>query len=314
LVDQALLPIENVNKSIGSCFDPSITLSNGTLVFDNYELFVSTYECLQDRVRAHVLDFAISNNTLSYDQLDSVAYATSFNDFDPLLSFESTFAGFNSLRKELQPKLVLWESTDDLVDSLDPTNGYTGDEILWTLLDKKGNVIISDSIVNFKSNQSKIACILGTINPKIVKTWPSNSNKRVITRFDFFATPSSMFLPDYVIRGCSIKNQRKNSNGNWVLSFTNLLASFKTQPWNTNCTAHAPLLMNVDSDNNSRIMTATKGSLHYVGPSNFDFFFHNRNIHFNVFENGDTFCFGPVTGPVNNPFSYDLSHSVIVEW
>lgn len=142
-------------------------------------------------------------------------HQTGFNEFEPLLDFESLFPSYESLRSKVEAKMDTWLSTPDLDATTCPRNVSVRGHEMRTLVNANFKVKVAGVIENFDigtggfNNGPSLSSSCGLMGISR-KTVAFDSDKKKIVAY---VTLNPNLLGTTVSGEAAIYS--KNSRGNW---------------------------------------------------------------------------------------------------
>lgn len=219
------------NNSTSVCNElfNEILVEDGKLKFTDLNHYKEVLECLESQVETHNDAFETENSAMTPEQMDDYAEQIGFNEWQPLLDFESNF-NFLSRRELVATNIQIWldnpvldfENDPDLVDGgINP--------ILRTLLNTNGDVVIGGTTYNFFRNPPlNHECF--KVGYKSDKAQYNNGQNQ----FKMILYANSLNPIVWSVQ-TSVTNYKKKSNGNWALARTRLFIQVGGSVRDTSC-------------------------------------------------------------------------------
>lgn len=197
--------LENNNISNKSIVNYNI------LSFTTMEEFKNKLDELTKAIEDYDDDFLALHSNLTEDELYDLEEEIGYNEFQPLIDFE-TEKGFFSLRKKLADDLYVFENAEDNSGIIDPFYDIIYDEALQTLLNEKREVIVEGKTYKFNTDGSY--WIIDKVDIELLKNLEHINHldfepmAHVVLKTDSITTDSSSTV---AVNHCSCgRNKEKN--------------------------------------------------------------------------------------------------------
>ena len=192
-----------------------VYVANGMLVFSDANHFKTVLECLEQQVEDHNQAFENQYGYLGDDGISDVLASTKFNEFLPLVDFESGLPGFKSLRSKVEALMPAWLNTPNLDINTYPRNVSVIGQEMRTLVSENFQVKIGNDILDFSANINGNSAYLASSNSCGIagisfNTKPfDNDNKKIVSNVGLLPA-----LFGSIVQG-EAHVYRKKNNGGW---------------------------------------------------------------------------------------------------
>lgn len=204
----------------------SVTFSDSVLVFSSAVHYHNVIYCLDNAVEEHneLVDNLAANSHLEGDELeeyvDHYVDSIGYNDWQPLVDFESEFDEFNPRRVYIEELVVNWLANSDTSNinwDLDPDNRDYLSDVERSLVNENGYVKIGTSIINMVDNASQTGpdCFIYK-RKKEFSNYTHNGKKRIKHKYESTIIP--YIIPLLAIRTKSVVVHYKRKGIRWVRS------------------------------------------------------------------------------------------------
>ncbi len=218
----------------GDC-SSGVYVENGMLVFTDANHFKTTLECLEQQVEDHNQAFENQYGYLSDDDISNILESTNFNEFQPLVDFESTLVDYKSLRNKVEGLVAKWLNKPDLDMNTYPRNVPVIGQGMRTLVNESYQVKVGNDILDFSTNNGGNNASLTASNSCGIAGFSGserpfdNNNKKLVA--------NSGLLPSLLgsIVDGEVYIYRKKTNGGWNRFSTKIQSQVVGTLRNFNC-------------------------------------------------------------------------------
>ncbi len=215
----------------------AVVYNGGMLEFQNIDHFKNVLNCLENEVEAHNTTFDAQCSGLNDDQIEMLEEKLGFNEFKPLLDFESS-KRFISLRSTIELAITSWLEHPVLDTLADPDEHPVDDEVMRTLLNASSQVRIAGQVYSFNTegggnNSPDSGCCRKWRSAKVWFPYAENREIKLKGSVRNWGIVSSA--------KAKVVSFKRKPNGNWKRYRTRLVVSISGTGYTDECSRSYPI-------------------------------------------------------------------------